>query len=375
MNIPLFKIHTDEADVEAVAAVIRRGGYWAIGPEIEAFEKQLAEYVGVKYAVAMNSGTSALHAALLALGVQMGDEVIVPSFTFIATANAVVMCGAKPVFAEIEGVTYGLDPKDVARKITSRTKVVMPVHYGGGVCRGTAELVKLCQDKGLWLVEDAAESLGATIKGKKVGGFGVMGCISLCAPKVITTGEGGAVLTDDQTMYSRLLRARSHGRLDDSKYFSSPNQGQYVELGYNYRMSSMTAALASAQLTKIGRIIARRQANADVLSTLLHYAGIEHLPYEPTGTYGHVYQMFTIRVDAKHRDGLKKHLNEAGIGAKVYFDPIHLTMFYKGMGWKDGDLPETERISREVLTLPMYPDLTAEEIEYMAEKVREYFNG
>ncbi len=183
-NIPLFKIYWDKQDITRVNEVIKSGMNWATGPNIQEFEKLLADYIGVKYAVTFNSGTSALHAILLAYDIGKGDEVIVPSFTFIATANCALFVGAKPVFAEIEGTTYGLDPEDVERKITSKTRAIIPVHFGGCPCR-IGELKQIAKKHKLLLIEDAAESLGAEFKGKKVGSFGDAAVFSFCAPKAV----------------------------------------------------------------------------------------------------------------------------------------------------------------------------------------------
>ena len=378
MNIPLFRIYTDERDIEAVAKVIRRGSHWANGEEVELFEQKVADYVGTKYAVAFNSGTSALHAALLALGIGKGDEVIVPSFTFPATANMVVAVGAKPVFAEIEDETYGLDIADAARRSTGDNKAVIPVHYGGCACRDTRGLMVACQANKLHLIEDSAESLGASIDSPvgdtKVGTFGKVAMFSFCAPKVITTGEGGVLVTSNEFIRTSLLQLRDHGKV---------SSGETGVLGYNWRMSSMTAALGISQLEKIEEIIAKRRMNAWHLHDAIQEAGkscsamdarMIRLPLQPEG-FRHIYQMYTIRVPQEDRDPLLKHLNDNGIGCKVYFLPVHLMPLYRNMGWKEGDLPITEQICKEVLTLPMYPDLTIEEMDYVVEKIRGYFSA
>lgn len=374
-NIPLFKIYWDEEDIERVTAVIRKGGYWATGPEIREFEKMAADYVGVNYALALNSGTSALHVVLAAHGIGEGDEVIVPSFTFIATANAPLFVDAKPVFAEIEETTYGLDPEDVERKITPRTKAIMPIHYGGCPCR-IRELKQIAQNHDLLLIEDAAESLGATVKGRKVGGFGDSAILSLCSPKVITTGEGGLIFTNSRDVYEKARLIYNHGRVETADYFSSTEQLQYITLGYNFRMSTMTSALAIAQMNKIDKVISMRRENAGYLTERLSIMEEIETPRVPEG-YFSVYQMYTIRLrdDDSRRDGLKDFLNKSGIGAKVYFDPIHLSLFYRRkFGCKEGDLPVTEKISQQVLTLPMYPVLTRGEMEYMVEKIKQFFS-
>jgi perosamine synthetase len=374
-KIPLFKIYWDEEDIEMVNEAIRRGMFWAIGPNVERFEEMLSKYNGAKYALVFNSGTSGLHAAMLALGIGPGDEVIVPSFTFIATANASLFVGAKPIFADIEQKTYGLDPKDVEKKITPKTKAILPIHYGGCPCL-IKELAQVAQKHNLLLIEDAAESLGAAFNGKKVGAFGDCAILSFCSNKVITTGEGGAIVTDSEKLYEKLKLVRSHGRAETSNYFSSNEYMDYVALGYNFRMSDITAALGIAQLKKVDRIIDMRRKNAAKLSKKLRkIAGID-VP-NPPETFRHVYQMYTIRVKEglAKRDALQTHLAKKGIMAKVYFPPVHLTHFYKGVMGYNCELPVTDKLSQEVLTLPMYPSLTEEEIDYIGNEIADFFSS
>lgn len=374
-KIPLYKIYCDDEDVEAVTKVIRRGTYWAMGPEIEEFEKSVAAYIGTKHCVSFNSGTSALHAALLACDIKTGDEVIVPSFTFIATVNAPLFVGAKPVFADIEDLTFGLDPKDARSKITRKTKAIIPIHCGGLPCQ-IEELRKVAEEFDLFLIEDAAESIGASIDGKKVGSFGDAAMFSFCGNKVITTGEGGVIVTDSGETYERLKLIRSHGRLETEPYFITVKSLDYVELGYNWRMSSLTAALGLSQLRKLGKVVDMRRRNAEYLTKRLSETGEVGVPYCPQG-YAHVYQMYTIRVRTgrKARDALKNDLNNKGIMAKVYFEPVHQTCFYREKFGYDGIvLPVTERISNEVLTLPLYPTMTVEEMDYIVESIKAFFN-
>jgi perosamine synthetase len=373
-NIPLFKIYWDEHDVEKVSSVIRKGMYWAIGPEIREFEKKVAEYVGVKYALALNSGTSALHVILAAHDIGKGDEVIVPSFTFIATANAALFVGAKPVFAEIEGETYGLDPVDVERKLTPKTKAIMPIHYGGSPCQ--IEKLKLIASKhNLILIEDAAESLGAMVNNKKVGSFGDSTILSFCSPKVITMGEGGMILTNSRDVYEKARLIYNHGRAETSDYFSSTEQMEYVTLGYNFRMSTMTAALGIAQMEKIDKIIGMRRENADYMSERLSRIEAVETPRVPDRFF-HVYQLYTVRLrnNSKLRDDLMRYLLKKKIMTKVYFYPVHLTQFYRQeFGYREGYLSVTEKVASEVLTLPMYPTLTKEEIDYIAQSIKDFF--
>jgi len=373
-KIPLFKIYFDDEDTAMVSEVIRRGMFWAIGPNIEKFEGMLADYIGRKYAVVFNSGTSALHAAMIAYGIGQGDEVIVPSFTFVATANAALFVRARPVFADIEEETYGLDPADISRKITPKTKAIMPIHYGGCPCK-IVEISRIAREHGLLLIEDAAESFGASIGGRKTGTFGECAILSFCSNKIITTGEGGAVVTDSAEIYEKLKLTRSHGRAETANYFDSTDYLDYVELGYNFRMSDITAALGIAQLKKVEKIIEMRRRNARLLSAKLSTITEIEVPSQPDG-YFHLYQMYTIKVKEgeKKRDALSAYLAQKGILTKVFFSPVHLTQYYREkLGYKC-KLPVTERLSRQVLTLPMYPALTEDEINFIADEVAAFFS-
>jgi len=375
-RIPLYKVYWDEEDKKSVIKVIERGSYWAAGPEVEEFEELVAGYIGRKYGVSFNSGTSALHAILLAYDLKAGDEVIVPSFTFIATANAALFVGAKPVFADVEEETFGLSPSDVQEKITRKTKAIMPIHYGGLPCH-IKELQRIAKDNDIILIEDAAESIGASIDGRKAGSFSDVAMFSFCGNKVITTGEGGMVVTDSKEIWERLKLIRSHGRLEVEPYFATTESLDYITLGYNWRMSSITAALGVSQMKKLERVIEMRRRNADYLgSRLSKISGVE-LETPPKG-YFHVYQMYTIRVRGRKsvRDALKDHLAKKGIMSKVYFDPVHLTSFYRrNFKHKKGELPITEKLSEEVLTLPMYPILLKDEMDYIAKSIDEFIDG
>jgi perosamine synthetase len=371
MRIPLFKIYWDEDDIRSVGKVIRSGMYWTTGPKSKEFEKMIAEYLGRKYAVVFNSGTSALHAALLAHGIA-GGEAIVPSFTFIATSNALLMAGIKPVFADIEEKTFGLDPQDVQEKITNKTRAIIPVHYGGSPCM-IREIRDIAKDHKVLLIEDAAESFGAKIGDERVGSLGDSAMISFCQNKVITAGEGGVVATDVQEVYERLKLVRSHGRLENTDYFTTWKEMDYVVLGYNYRMSDITAALGISQLKKIDKLIRMRRKNATRLTNALSkIRGIT--PPEPPKEYHHIYQMYTVRVrDGRaERDRMASYLEENGVSVKVYFYPIHLTHFYKDVLKCHCKLPVTETISQQVLSLPIYPSMTKKEIDYISEKIEAF---
>lgn len=375
-KVPLYKIYSDEDDVDGVSRVIRQGMSWATGPNVDRFERIVADYVGRKFGVAFNSGTSALHAVLLAYGIRRGHEVIVPSFTFIATANSVLFVGACPVFADIEEKTYGLDPEDVERRINGRTKAVMPIHYGGGPCL-IDKLREVADDHKLLLIEDAAESLGATLNGRKVGSFGNAAVLSFCGNKVITTGEGGLVVTDERSVYEKLKLLRSHGRVETEDYFSSSQMGEYVALGYNWRMSNILATLGISQMAKLEKAVAfRREKAAYLTKRLSTIRGIT--PPDPANGYHHVYQMYTIQVEGggKARDALQNHLTGKGITTKVYFSPVHQSPFYKKkFGFEKGYLRTTEKLSQTVLTLPIFPTMTTDEMDYVVSSIKEFMEN
>lgn len=372
-KIPLYKIYTDDEDLDLITKIVRRGTKWAIGPEIEEFENAIKNYVGVDYCATLNSGTSALHSLLLAYGLGKNDEILVPSFSFISTANSVLFVGAEPKFADIETKTFGLDPNDLNEKITSKTKAVIPMDYGGMSCKIT-EIKQITKNNNLLLIEDAAESLGSTVDGKKVGTTADSAIFSFCGNKVLTTGEGGAIITNSEEIYEKVKLIRSHGRLDRVSYFNNPQESQYLDLGYNWRMSSITASLGLSQLNKLDRIIKMRQENAQYLSSRLSKHPEIEVP-RPPKNYEHIYQMYTIILkESKMREKLQDFLLGKRIFSKVYFAPIHLTEFYrKKFGTHAGTLPVTEKISQQVLTLPMYPNMTNEEKNYLLDSIDEFF--
>jgi len=370
-KVPLFKIYWDDEDIEYVAKVIKEGANWACGASIKQFEELLAQYVGAKYCVTFNSGTSALFAALLALDIREGDEVIVPSFTFIATANAPLFVRAKPVFADIEEETYGLDPEDVKERISNKTRAIIPVHYGGCPCK-IRELKEVAEDYNLLLIEDAAEAFGAKVNDQKVGTFGDCAIFSFCQNKIITTGEGGAVVTDNKNLFEKLKLIRSHGRVEQAEnYFYSAKPAEYVSLGFNFRLSSMAAALGISQLKKADKLIKMRRENANYLKLRLKELEDYIMPPEPPDGYYHVYQLFTIR--AINRDGLMSYLANRGIMTRVYFHPVHLTYFFRNILRITCNLPVTEKVASQVLTLPMYPSLTKGDMDMIVEEIKNFY--
>jgi dTDP-4-amino-4,6-dideoxygalactose transaminase len=329
----------------------------------------IADYIGTDYCLTFNSGTSALHALLLSYGIGPGDEVIVPSFTFIATANAPKFVGATPVFADIEDASFGLDPRAVEAKITPKTKAIMPVHYGGFPCK-IRELQKVADNHGIPLIEDAAEAFGASVKGKMVGTFGDSAIMSFCQNKIITTGEGGAVVTDNKELYERLKLIRSHGRPDTIDYFSTTDVLDYISLGYNMRISTMTAALGIAQLRKIEYILSQRRSDAEYYRSRLTHISQISVPTEEPETCP-VYQLFSMR--AKNRNMLIKFLEKQGIMTKVYFSPVHKTHYYqKVLGYSDS-LPVTEAVSEEIISLPFYPGISKTEMDCVIASIEKFY--
>lgn len=372
-KIPIFKIYWDKEDIKSISKIIKAGMHWAEGPSIKEFEDKIARYIGIRHCIVFNSGTSALHALLLAYGISEGDEIIVPSFTFITTANAPLFVGAKPVFADIEEETFGLDPEDVKKKITPKTKAIIPVHYGGCPCK-IRELKRIAEEHNLLLIEDAAEAFGAKINDKKIGTFGSSAVFSFCQNKIITTGEGGAAVTNSGDIYEKLKLTRSHGRTEINNYFSSTGIPNYITLGYNFRMPSFVAALGLAQLRKVNKIIKMRRKKAVYMDKRLAQEVKDFVVIGQPKGYFHVHQLYTVRIK-KYRDELKKYLASRGIMSKIYFSPVHSTPFYISKFRTKYELPVTEKISKQVLSLPMYPTLRKEEIDCIIEEIKNFYRG
>ena len=374
-KIPLYRVFTDKDDLESISKVLKRGMDWAIGPEIPQFEKSLAEYVGSKFCISFNSATSALHASLIAAKIGKGDEIITPSFTFIATPNSALMVNAIPKFVDIDIDNLGLDPEHLEQNITKKTRAIIPVHYAGLSCK-IEEILEITQKKKIYLIEDAAESLGSHVNKKMTGTFGDMGIFSFAGNKVLTTGEGGAIVTDSKQLCEKLKLIRSHGRKENLNYFSSTLPPDYISLGYNWRMSSITAALAISQLKKLNKLIKLRRKNAEYLSFNLKKFPEIRVPVEPKGYY-HVYQLYSIILENnKLRNNLKEFLTKKGIMSKVFFDPTHLTNFYrKKILKKKLTLQNTEMISSRILTIPMFPGLTKQELDYICTSIKEFIEN
>jgi len=345
---------TGEEEVSAIAAVLA-SGVLTNGPATKAFERRFASRHQVDHAVAMANGTVALAAMYLALGIGAGDEVIVPSMTFISTATSVLHVGARPVFADVHADTCNLDPSDVARRITGRTRAIMAVHYAGQSA-DMDELRALADEAGVALLEDAAEAHGASYRGRPVGGLSVAAMFSFTPTKNITTGEGGMVTTDDGDLARALRLLRNHGQ-------SAPYH--HTVLGHNWRMTEMQAAMGCCQMDRLDGIIAAKQANAELLrAELAAIPGIAAPVARPDRS--HVYMLYTTQVD-KGRDQLRDALVAEGIEARVYFPPAHRQPVFAD---ERHDLPVTDELADRVLSLPFHSRLGPDDLGMVVDAVR-----
>ena len=343
-----------EAEREAVLAVLASGRL-TNGPVTQELEAAFARDVShTREAVAVASGTAALHLALLAHGIGPGDEVITTPFSFQATANMVLATGARPVFVEV-GEDGNIDASKVETAVTVKTKALLPVHLYGRMC-DMAALCRIAERQGLALIEDAAQAHGAEMGGRRAGSFGT-GCFSLYATKNLTAGEGGVVTTDDAALATRLRRLRSHG--EDERYES-------VELGYNYRIPETSAAIALAQLPRLEELTQRRRRNAEKLSAGLKGVG---LPPPPPRAEGHVWHQYTVRLP-RERETLRAHLREKGIETAVYYPKtLPAQKLYRDLGYDDAAFPMARRLADEVLSLPVHPGLSDADLDEIIDAV------
>jgi dTDP-4-amino-4,6-dideoxygalactose transaminase len=334
---------------------------FCLGPDVAAFERDFAQFCGAAYAVGFNSGTSALHVALLLLDLKPGDEVITTPFTFVATSWAISYVGAKPVYVDIDDATCNLDPAQVERAITPRTKVIMPVHLYGQSC-DLAPLAALAQKHGLHLVEDAAQAHGATYRGKPVGTFGVTTGFSFYPGKNLgACGEAGALIMADATLAERARSLREHG---------SRVRYHHDEVGYNYRMEGMQGAVLGVKLRHLAAWTAARRRIARRYTELLHDTPLK-LQVELPESEG-AWHLYVVR--HPRRDELRSHLEKQGIGTGLHYPvPLHLQKCYAGLGHKAGDFPVAEAAARDCLSLPIYPELADAQVEQVARQIRDFF--
>ncbi|MDA8082863.1 MAG: DegT/DnrJ/EryC1/StrS family aminotransferase [Nitrospiraceae bacterium] len=370
MNIPITKPFLGPEEEAAAAAVIR-SGWVSQGPKVQEFEEKFAAYVGASYAVATTSCTTALHAALAVSGIGPGDEVVVPSLSFIATANAVVHAGATPVFADIDPDTCNVTAGTVEKMITRKTKAVMPVHQMG-LPVDLDPMIDLCRRHNLLLIEDAACAIGSEYKGKRIGGHGNIACFSFHPRKIITTGEGGMITTNDFSMAGKLRRFRHHGMsVSDAERHAADRViiETYPEIGYNYRMTDIQAAIGIEQLKKLGTIIDLRREAAGKYDQAFEGNHFLRVPHVPDGIF-HNYQSYWIEILPSApltRDELMDMMLKKGISTRRGIMAIHLEQCYR----RDAlSLPMTERITGNTVLLPIYPAMNEAELVAVVQEIR-----
>lgn len=372
MQVPLLDLKRQHEALreelrEAVGRVLDSQQF-ILGEDVRRLEEELAAYTRARHAVGCGSGSDALLLALLALDVRAGDEVVTTPFTFFATAGAIARTGARPVFADIEPHTYNVDPARVEAALTERTRAVMPVHLYGQ-CADMDGLMRACESRGLPVIEDAAQAIGADdAGGRRAGSIGAMGCFSFYPTKNLgAAGEAGLVTTNDDKLAERLRRLRVHG---------GATEYHHDEVGFNSRLDTMQAAVLRVKLPHLDAWSDARSERADAYTRMLSGAGLEGLVTPPHVVKGarHIFHQYVIRVEAARRDALVEHLKSNGVGTKIYYPvPLHVQPCFAYLGHKEGDFPESERAARETLALPMYPELTSEQQEYVVETIRRFF--
>lgn len=380
-SIPYARQSVSDSDIEAVVRVLR-SDWLTQGPSVERFEKAVARYCGSKYAVAVNSGTSALHVACLAAGLGPGDALWTSPNTFVASANCALYCGARVDFVDIDPLTLNLCPSALEEKLSKAKddgnlpKVVIPVHFAGQSC-DMAGISDLASRFGFTVIEDASHAIGGRYRGSPIGGctFSEMTVFSFHPVKIITTGEGGMVLTNREDLYRKLVRLRSHGITRDAALMNWESDGpwyyQQIELGYNFRMTDLQAALGENQLLRIDEFVVRRHLLADRYKGFLKILPVT-LPRQHPDCYS-AYHLYAIRLDldriSKTRKQVFELMRATGIQVHVHYIPVHTQPYYRKLGFQTGDFPEAERYYREALTLPMYYALTDEEQDRVIQRL------
>jgi len=360
MQIPLSQPDITNLERKAVLGVLKTSRL-SLGPKLEEFEKVMADYLGVKYAVAVNSGTSALHLIVRALNIGEGDEVITTPFSFIASSNCILFEKAKPVFVDINKDTLNIDIDKIENKITKKTKAILAVDVFGQPADWNA-LQEIAQRHKLLLIEDSAEALGSEYNGRKCGTFGAAGVFSFYPNKQITTGEGGMIVTNNRKIAEFCKSMRNQGRDESGRWF------KYVRLGYNYRLSEINCALGIVQLKRINQILKKREKAAETYNNLLKDCKEIKLPHISKNIK---ISWFVYVIRLKNRDDIIKKLQEKGIQCSNYFPPIHLMPFYRKLfSYKKGDFPICEKISQETLALPFFNNLKKSEIHYVVQEIK-----
>ncbi|MHB8482286.1 MAG: UDP-4-amino-4,6-dideoxy-N-acetyl-beta-L-altrosamine transaminase [Nitrospiria bacterium] len=380
--IPYGRQSISDEDIAEVVRVLR-SEWLTQGPGIEKFEQLVAHYCGAKEAIAVSNGTAALHAACFAAGISPGDEVITSPITFVASANAILYCGGRPIFADIDESTGNIDPNEIEKKISKRTKAIIPVHYAGQPC-DLDEIHHIARKHGLIVIEDSAHALGAIYKGKRVGSLSEMTTFSFHPVKHITTGEGGMILTNNEAYYQKLLLFRNHGITRESGLMEKSEGPWYYEmqeLGYNYRITDIQCALGISQIKKLDIFIQERKRIAAEYREYFNKELCDFVfPLFEKGDRSHAYHLFPVKIDFKKigipRARVMKDLRSQGIGSQVHYIPVHLQPFYKRtQGWNRGDFPKAERFYDQILSLPMYPSMPKEGVRRVTEGIDSILKG
>lgn len=372
--LPYGRQWIDEEDIEAVVEALK-GDFLTTGPYVSRFERAIADYVGAKYAVAFSNGTAALHGACFAAGIGEGDEVITTPMTFAASANCVLYRGGVPVFADIDEKTYNIDPQSVEEKITERTKAIIPVDFAGQPA-DLDPILEIAEKHRLVVIEDAAHALGAVYKGRKVGSISDMTMFSFHPVKLITTGEGGIIVTNNEEYYERLLQFRTHGITRDRSRMAEDHGPWYYEmqfLGYNYRLTDIQAALGLSQLKKIEKFLELRRRYAAMYNDA--FKGMDELilPHQPEWTESG-WHLYVIRLRPEKLAASRREIFEAlqrqNIGVNVHYIPVHYQPYYRKLGYDKGICPKAERVYEEILTLPLFPAMSEQDVRDVIEAVK-----
>lgn len=373
--LPYGKQWIDDDDIEAVVKVMK-GDFLTTGPTIKAFEQKVADYVGTKYAVAFSNGTAALHGACFAAGISEGDEVITTPITFVASANCVLYQGGKVVFADIHPQTYNIDPFEVEKKISNKTKAIIPVDFTGQPVN-LDKIHQLAKKHQLVVIEDAAHALGATYKGKKIGSLSDMTMFSFHPVKHITSGEGGIITTNNSEYYEKLLQFRSHGITRNTDKLKEDHGPWYYEmqfLGYNYRMTDIQAALGWSQMDKLNMFVEKRKKIATKYNEIFQKMPQLNTPFQDALGESS-WHLYIIRLNLDEltvgRKEVFETLQKQNIGVNVHYIPVHLLPYYKKLGYTKGSLPNAEKLYEEIISLPLFPAMTEQDIEDVINAVQQ----